>query len=47
MTDVQWLEFGSARTENVNRVVKEISKTKHLEIEGVSLSKGFGQLLWS
>ncbi|XP_032450484.1 ephrin type-A receptor 3-like [Lynx canadensis] len=47
VTDVQWLEFGSARTENVNRVVKEISKTKHLEIEGVSLSKGFRQLLWS
>lgn len=45
--DIQGLEFGSTRTENVNRVIKEISKTKHLEIEGVSLSKEFRQLLWS
>lgn len=28
VTDFQWLEFSSARTENVNRVIKEISKRK-------------------
>lgn len=47
LTDIQGLEFGSTRTENVNRVIKEISKTKHLEIEGVSVSKEFRQLPWS
>lgn len=41
VTDIQWLEFGNTRTENVNGVIKEISKTKHLETVGVSLSKGF------
>lgn len=44
MTDIQWLELGSTRTENVNRVVKEISKRKYSEIEGVSLCKAFRQL---
>lgn len=33
----QWLYFGHARTESVNRVGKEISKTKHLEIVGFLL----------
>lgn len=47
MTDIQWLELGGTRTENVNRVVKEISKRKYLEIEGVSLCKAFRQLPWS
>lgn len=28
VTDIHWLEFSSARTENVNRVIKEISKRK-------------------
>lgn len=47
VTDIQWLEFGTTGAENVKRVVKEISNTKHLEIEGISLSKGFRPLLWS
>lgn len=41
----QWLEFNSARIDNVKRVVKETTMKKHWETEGVSLCKGFEQLL--
>ena len=47
MTGIQWLEFGSARTENVNRAMKERSMRKHLETEGISLCKESEQLLRS
>lgn len=47
MTSIQWLGFSSARTENVNRAMKEISRRKHLEIEGISLCEESKQLLWS
>lgn len=47
MTDIQRVEFHNLRTENVNGVIKEISKIKHLEVEGVSVCKQFRQLLQS
>lgn len=47
VTDIQWLGFGSARTENVNRAITEISRRKALEAEGIFLCKRFRQLLQS
>lgn len=47
VTDSQWLRFGTTRTENVNRVMKEIPRRKPLETERIFSCKGFRQLLQS
>lgn len=47
MIGTQLLECNSARIDNVEGVIKETSMRKHWEVEGVSLCKGFEQLLWS
>lgn len=39
VTDSQWLRFGTTRTENVNRVMKEIPRRKPLETEQILMQR--------